>query len=370
MTLKKTKELYHHDIMNCTSESLIGNYLYSGRALGITRTEDAIVLHPELKTELKTICEHYNRIGLPCSQNIIWAESAPSKKHYPEHRFSSFFFDQTSHDIQPDQPRLKITDFINNKNNFISLAKELGIPVPETFCFSSKKKISFDLPFSYPCFLKAAISVGGKGIYKCHSQQELLKSLDHFDIDTPLQVQRALFTETFLNVQYNATKDGLEPLAITEQVLDGYTHTGNRFPVSYDVWENTDPIAQWLFDKGLKGIFAFDVAVINNGNENIFLPIECNPRYNGASYPTLIASKLGLSSWASMRVSSEYTSLNHIDIKDLEFNAETGTGIILVNWGTVLKGKLGIMIAGELSERELILKNFYKRVSKASLNGS
>jgi len=58
-------------------------------------------------------------------------------------------------------------------------------------------------------------------------------------------------------------------------------------------------MAEWLYREGMKGTFAFDVAVTRKGVGTDYLAIECNPRFNGASYPTVIAHKLGLESWVA-----------------------------------------------------------------------
>jgi hypothetical protein len=96
----------------------------------------------------------------------------------------------------------------------------------------------------------------------------------------------------------------------------------------------------------MKGVFAFDVAVVETSNGVSFPAIECNPRYNGASYPTIIAQKLDIPEWTAKTFSTRHRNLADIDIKDIEFNMTTGEGAIIVNWGTVLVGKLMILMAG------------------------
>ena len=66
------KSIYNHDIMHCTHDTVVGNYLYSGRVLGMTQPEDLIQLHPDLKSQWRAITAHYDRIGLSYSQNPIW----------------------------------------------------------------------------------------------------------------------------------------------------------------------------------------------------------------------------------------------------------------------------------------------------------
>ncbi|MEW8381097.1 MAG: ATP-grasp domain-containing protein, partial [Candidatus Thiodiazotropha taylori] len=153
--------------------------------------------------------------------------------------------------------------------------------------------------------------------------------------------------------------------AVSEQILDGFAHQGNRFPASFEPWESIEPMAEWLKQNGIKGIFAFDVAVSQTPNGLRFPAIECNPRFNGASYPTLIANKMGISQWCSINLSTSFNKLSQIDLQDIEYDEQTGEGVILVNWGTILVGKLMLLIAGPTAyQQELIAR------LKARLNPS
>ncbi|MDX2458239.1 MAG: hypothetical protein QNL87_12105 [Gammaproteobacteria bacterium] len=46
------------------ADSVAGNDLYSGRALGLTQQDDYIQLHPVLKSLWKDIGNDYRRVGL------------------------------------------------------------------------------------------------------------------------------------------------------------------------------------------------------------------------------------------------------------------------------------------------------------------
>ena len=68
---------------------------------------------------------------------------------------------------------------------------------------------------------------------------------------------------------------------------------------------------------------------------------------------------LRLSQTVSLPFGNKYTSLEDIDLRGLEFEQETGTGVILVNWGSVLVGKLSILLAGSI-EKQNQLKTLVK----------
>jgi hypothetical protein len=347
------KKIFNHDIMHCTHDAVAGNYLYSGRVLGISEPDDLIQLHPDLKSQWDAITEHYRRIGLSYSQNPIWDVSFDRLSDYPDCEVSVFIFtdDLQKGNFTGDRDWLEVVEFINSKNNFIRLAQELEVRVPKTVCLESKTALKDISEIPFPCYLKPAISVDGVGIYRCENEQQLTKFLNHLDDNLPLQLQEEVIASKFLNMQYRATANGAEPLAATEQILDGYTHMGNRYPTADRPWELIAPMAEWIVAKGMKGIFAFDVAVVAEA-KNSYVAIECNPRFNGASYPTGIAQKLKIKSWSSENFTTTYRSLDDIDLTGIEFDRDSGKGVTIVNWGSVLVGKLGILLAGSIEEQE------------------
>lgn len=353
------KRIFNHDIMHCTHDAVVGNYLYSGRVLGMSEPDDLIQLHPDLESQWTAITAYYRRIGLSHSQNPIWNVSFEELSKYSDYEPSVFIFSDAFDDLRQDEDWFgegnkdwqDVVKFVNSKNNFIRLAEELNINVPRTLCAENKSRLledNDDLPF--PCYLKPAVSVDGVGIYRCENLQELNNSLANLDDNTPIQVQQEVIADKFLNLQYEVKDGSVEPLAATEQILDGFAHQGNRYPTPYQPWDLVEPMAKWMSNKGMKGIFAFDVATVSNQTD--CFAIECNPRFNGASYPTGIAKKLKIDSWCSDNFVTKYRSLDEIDLGDLEYNAATKTGAIIYNWGSILVGKIGILLAGSIAEQD------------------
>lgn len=356
-------KIYNHDIMNCTNENVVGNYLYSGRALGLSEPEDIIQLHPDLKHEWPYIVDHYHRVELSHSQDVIWDVSYQQFQQHPSHVPSVFFFGEDTNNYTEDHAWRDVVQFINSKNNFMTLANILGIAVPTTYCYSDKYNLHKFERFTYPCYLKAAVSIAGMGIYRCESPQDLVFALTKFPENTPLQIQEEVKTNVFLNLQYEVRGSKLHRLAVTEQILDGYTHQGNLYPARYQPWMIVEPMAQWLLEKGMKGIFAFDVAVINEAYKPQFLAIECNPRFNGASYPTLIANKLNASKWFAVQLTTKFSSLSDVDLFGLEYSPTTKTGIVIFNWGSILEGKLGVLVIGPRHIQQALLVELQKRLN-------
>lgn len=350
--------------MVCTDVSVIGNHLYSGRVLGLTEPEDFIQLHPDLKPQWDYITAHYERIGLSHSKNVIWDVSLKILEDYPSLNVSLFFFGcstntgttNTSNCHQDwlhkiDSDWLNVVKLMNSKNRFIQIAQEIGVRVPRTFCFENKTTIHDLSKFPYPCYFKPAISVNGVGIIRCDNQQQLSLILETFLDDIPLQIQQEVAASSFLNLQYYVKDSNLQRLAVTSQMLDGYSHIGNRYPSLHQPWETVEPVAEWMAQHGMKEVFAFDVAVVQDSTQTQYLAIECNPRFNGASYPTGIAKKLNISSWTCETFKTQYRSLENLDLSDIEFNPQSNTGVVLVNWGIVMVGKISMLLAGTIQQQ-------------------
>jgi hypothetical protein len=358
------KRIFNHDIMHCTAEGVEGNHLYSARALGMTNPGDIIQLHPTLQSEWQYIKAHYARIGLAHTNEVIWSTNLVHIEHNSDYQPSVFFFGNQENHAYPDTPWYEVVKYINSKNNFIRLAEQLGVPVPKTFCFDRADELNAEATEAivFPCYLKAAISVSGVGIYRCENPAELLWRADEFDPSTPVQVQAEVKTDCFLNMQYDASNGKYSRLLTTEQILHGPVHQGNLYPARSTPWEVVEPMAEWMAERDFKGVFAFDVAVIKQKTGNRYLAIECNPRFNGASYPTAIALKLDIPEWDARNYKTWHKSLSEIDLRGLEYHNGTGEGVIIVNWGPVLMGKLMIMLAGNKTVRKALEVELRKRL--------
>jgi len=356
--------IFNHDIMHCTAAGVDGNHLYSGRALGITSPGDVIQLHPDLRSEWDEICHHYARIGLEHATEVIWDTSLEQFGHNSDYQPSVFFFGPEEHRAHQNQPWFDAVNYINSKNNFMQLAEQLGVPVPATKCFDRADQVTMAEieDFRIPCYLKAAISVSGVGIYRCESLAEVLAAAATFDPATPVQLQEEVKTDCFLNMQYTAENGHCRRLLTTEQILDGTAHQGNRYPARAAPWDIVEPMAEWIAEREFNEIFAFDVAVIEEPKGKRYLAIECNPRFNGASYPTAIALKLDIPEWEARNYKTWHKSLAEINLKGLEYSSSSGEGVIIVNWGPVLVGKVMIMLAGSARTRKKLELELRKRL--------
>lgn len=358
------RAILNHDIMHCTADGIAGNHLYSGRALAISEPWDMIQLHPDLEPLWPAITAHYRRIGLPHARDVIWHVHSAELGEHIGYRPSVFYFGPDQYRFWGDSDWLEAVEFINSKNHFIALAEELAVDVPRTRCFERADEIGGDdiARMAYPCYVKAAVSVAGVGIHRCAGPVELRAALQTFDPGTPVQLQEEVRATAFLNLQYRVVGKRLYRLAASEQILDGFAHQGNRVPASHEPWEAVEPMARWLHERGIKGIFAFDVAVTQTARGLRFPAIECNSRFNGASYPTLVAQRLGVKTWSARVFATRHRDLDAIDLGGIEFDPATRSGIVVVNWGPILVGKLLCLVAGTPVQQDRLVAELRERL--------
>ena len=361
--------IYNHDIRYCIASGLKGWDLYSGRAAVISRPSDIVQMHPALQKFWPVITRHYRNAGLPHSINPIWDVSFRVFEEFPDCEISPFIFTDA---VDPksgaaellrdrDPAREEIVHQINSKNYFIDLARKMGVKVPSTVAFENKQCFPADNP-GFPCFLKPAVSVSGYGILRCENRKELNLALREIPDDTPYQMQAEIPAKYFLNLQYEVIGENPVPLAATEQLLEGFTHFGSRFPVPDPPWGLLDPLADRLAKMGLKGIFAFDLAVAGSLANPDYFVLECNPRFNGATYPALIAKQLGINAWSCETFPTKFRQLSQVDLSGIEYTPETRQGIIIINWGTILAGYLGILLAGSPVQQNRMRAELLKRL--------
>ncbi len=344
--------LYNHELrLNEELESDIWRY-YGARVLACTAPGDIIQLDPALREEYPVILRHYETVGIACARQVIWSIEPERARGYAHLPLSTYMFNRQLSDIWPDTTRLRAVEAYNNKNTFLKLCLQLGLPVPKTHFYDQQAAPAWTGAF--PVFVKKTVSTSGMGVYRCQTPGGLKRRVA--SMNEPYQLQQEVVAEAFLNVQYEADVGGIvRHIATTEQLLDGFAHIGNSYPSSHDPREVTDRAARAVAKAGVKGIFAIDVAVTSDGD---YLIIECNPRWNGASYPTIVAARLGAKEWQCRTVKVAARSLHDIALGDIEYTPARGKGIIIISWGTVKRGKLSVLAVGDPEEQAEYLRRF------------
>lgn len=353
--MKNQRSIVNHDILDCSAndalDKVLGVHHYSGRVLGSTNPEDVLQLNPDLKEHWDWISGHYKKAGISYSETIIWNDSFDVMTGFNHHEPSVFFFGDRAHKAKPDQAWYDIVKKMNSKNDFIEICSQLNVPTPKTWCFDCKSQVDVEIGFPFPVYLKIAVSVSGLGVVKCNNASELEIELLKIERNIPLQIQEGKDAFTFLNLQYR--KNGkLERVLATEQVLKGCCHVGNAYPTKHQPWELTDGIAEEMVHQGMRGYFAFDIAACNENGKVAYYAIECNPRFNGSSYPTNIAKKIGAKNWIAKKVSTSMNSFSNVDLGEIQYTPKKGVGVIVVNWGSITEKEIGVMFVSDNAKQE------------------
>lgn len=371
------KALHRHDVAGSYDDlrGVKGVELYSARVLGCTRPGDVVQLDPQLKDEFPWILAHLRRVGLTPTDQVEWSLDPEVARRYPHHASSVFLFSDTDHALWPDAVRLEATRQFNDKNWFLRWCRRHGFPTPTTRFYTagtSPKRPWWHRRATY--YVKGAVSASGQQVIKCLAWSDVVAAVSQMDGD--YQVQVALAPDAWLNVQYHFEPDGSAThLATTKQVLEGNVHAGNRYPSQADPRHITDDVARLAAEAGLSGVIAFDVpaqvrfgrlgrrlvAYAQRTNRawltrrlTKFWLLECNPRPNGSTYFTIPANCLGAREWIGKNITTRHTSLAAIDwpaLRELEFSAGRGTGVVIINWGPILQGKLGVLFIGDPDEQ-------------------
>lgn len=358
-----TKQVFKKDNLgNCADEDelskLLGVFKYPGRVLGETNSNDIIQLHSDLSAEWKWITNHYDKIGLSYTKNVVWDDDFDMVKKFPDYELSVFFFGLKAHSARPNKKWFDLAEKMNSKNNFIMLCHNLSVDVPKTSCFKDKTEFCCN-GIKFPVYLKISTSVSGLGVIKCRDENELKKEISLIEPGIDFQIQEEVKTETFINVQYVINNKCLSRVAITEQILEQSQYVGSKSTDDYeDVWGVTDQLAAKMQQEGMKGYFAFDLAVTEDGK---YLAIECNPRYNGSTYPTNIAKKLGVKSYVSKSFETTKT-FDELSLGELEYNPTRKSGVIITNWGCISDGKIGVMFVADSNEQRMKIEDEFKKI--------
>ena len=329
--------------------------LYPSRALCLTKPGDIIQLPKALGQRIwlwDFIQQHYSRVGLEVTDKVLWTDSTTA--YFPYHTthldFSHFIASpRFCGNVKNEESYAKVlttTKLLNSKNSFMDLCSSMGIKVPKTLQARDLKDLSLAPATGY---LKAACSVSGLGVVKYSSHEELLNLLKGLK---DWQIQEDVMPTDFLNVQYVFDENGWKFLETTEQLLDGNSHIGNVCPPKYSFDPNVyEKLLSHLHYLGYRGVLGMDVLV--SGTSEYL--VECNPRFNGSTYPTVIAQRLGIKNWCSIASSCDTQKIKRL-LESHEFDGIKG--IVIFNWGALLASKVGILIAGDKSYQKQIINLF------------
>lgn len=353
--------LFNHDIRGSGPRWLRLSRQYASRALCLTAPGDVIQLPSTLRPHWAWIRDHYRRCGLNVTDRAVWDLSLERLADYPDHELSSFFFGEDEQRMRPDPSRRAITDRLNSKSGFIELAREVGALVPDTRLYAHKGAVAEGAPPRFPCYVKPDVSLAGVGIARCADAEALARALEKIPEREALQLQQALDASAFLNLQFSVRDGRLERLCVSERLSRGRRRYGNRAAACHAPWPVVEPLARKLVEQGLRGVFGFDVAVVEEGGEFRYYLIGGHPRYTASTYCHETARRLGVEGWEATTLRTGVRSLSELGIGELEYDPATGQGVVVVDWGGIRHGRPEVIALGK--ERGAMIEELERRVS-------
>jgi len=346
-------------------KAIPGVAYWGARVLASTKAGDVVQLHPDIKTTgLGTVWiqEHYQRIGLQVASKFVYNESLDVMDEYPDAHLSVLLQGKLVSQVRPNSTNSILVEKMNDRNQFIRMCQDCDIPVPDTYCVDSVRSALCLRPSRYPVYVKGAVPAPIKHVIRCDSEEEYCTAVEK--IAGPLQVQEALPKNTiYYNVQYQttSTEQGLRlsRRGLVERRAESLVHPGNFFPTKVNqdrIWLYSDSLANHLFNQGMVGVWAFDVAVVG---EKVYF-MECKLRWNSATYCSIPAQRLGITEWESVSALTLHTDFSFMqkNFGQVEYNKTTKRGIVVISWATILSNRLSLLVAGNSVERQKFLTMF------------
>lgn len=349
-SLHFSEPLYGRDPLSYHKMAANGGFeYYETRALGCSKPGDIIQLDPALQQDYPYAREHYRHIGLDCAEHVIWDLSVQAANDFPRHHFSVYLFTDEINAVRPDPKRLEATKLYLNKNSFIRLCQGKA-QAPKTFFGDTMQRAADYTYMAFPFYVKGAISSGGSSVYRCTTPKEAEQAIGRMHGE--YQLQEDVEAIAFLSVQYTITARGeVKYLMSTEQIIDGVAYAGTRYPTMYSPELAMYTIPCLAARDGVRGKLGIDVAVNAAGR---YFALECNPRWNGALYPMVIAQRLGATQWSTTHMPVRARRLRDVALGELQYNPTRGTGAVLVNWGGIKYNWLELLLIGPKDVQQML----------------
>jgi hypothetical protein len=340
-----------------SKDFIVNGGLHSSRVLGYTTPSDIIQLDPRLQGgTYEELRDHMGMAGIETSTKVIWNTDVEVARDFPEHELSVYQFTDAFHEVRPDVAALDMTLLCNDKNRFLSYCRDNGHPIPSTHIITNG--ILPDLSGTpLPVYVKQPRSSGGSDIIFCETMEDVHRAVE--TLGAEYQIQQQLPSTVFWNVQYDLN-DSAVYLATTCQELEGFKHIGNRKLNDFDPRFVTDPLMDRLARDGVRGIAAVDIALDHDGEIKI---IECNQRWNGSTYPTVIAERLGLPTWMALAMKTRKERLSDIDLSGIAYDSASKTGVLIINNSFMSVGhEVTVLLAGTKEQQDMLRKELAQRL--------
>lgn len=345
-------KIYYHDVAGSIplyQQKLVpGLELFGCRALAVSGPGDWVVLPRAVNEGLSAIERHYETIGLQHGVGYVFG-GIESLSRCPA-SFVPSVYEYTEELCRQSEDACwhQVVRLLGDKNYFVDHCDNLGFLRPVT----TKVTYRFDQPRPdrFPVVVKLARSGEGLGYHECNSPQRYEEVVS--GLEPPYQVQEYLSPGTrYFLVEYRLGDKGeLLPGVVVERMSHrGSVSYQTVALVSRQITAVTDVLAEWAVEMHMKGSWSYEVALAENGQ---VLLIGCRPRWSGASYPIVVAEKLGITNWETKTFTGLSVSVSDAcELGELTYQSRAKEGVIITNWATVSHGRLDVLIAGDKPAR-------------------
>lgn len=305
---------------------------YVTRTLCLLAKDHKIILPKSIEIEVKQVVEYFTEIGLSyiSMDNFIFIDKVKDcyrlstivmnyAEQIPEFSDPSYthlvpFTSATAIELlgikynkNYDLPE-SLSQFLNDKSFLRQMLEQKDILVPSVNIVSTisedyvKKALEIYRKYEnegiYECAVVMPRACSGYGIHRFGSEKELrgilklMRNVEIFMIDPWLD---NIGSPAF-QVCIASKKEDDICLGLSDQMLDGQTHLGNKYKSKFSdepaVIKICDQMTEILRDMGVRGIVGVDLLIRNIDGKIIPYVLEVNARQTGAIYAGFLAYEL------------------------------------------------------------------------------
>jgi len=361
------KVLARSKVPNSLALAILGDEVgYPSQALVLSRQEDVVQLPACLAREWDEIARHYHQAGLDFSRQVVWTLD------YKVTRNSQL--EPSVVCSKPDiigQAADNLEAVTGRKSDSARLLDLSGMTRPYTVVCRSRSDLPNPATLPFPCYLKLDNdSRFGLGVRHCRDSSELLAGIASIRGDHGFLVQadscRHLPANGHPPAVYQLTGK-LDPVRGSVQyggVVKVVSHRRLE-PAEYDVaqsiYEQTAKLVRYLLLRGRAGKFNLKVAAVKREKGYTLEVIDLNAGYTRADYYLSAAERIGARHWTAVTLDTNQRRLAEISLPDLEYRPGLNSeGVLVVNWGSIHQGGLGVLITAASADRVASLENELK----------
>ncbi|WP_432773092.1 ATP-grasp domain-containing protein [Francisella salimarina] len=322
-----TTDIYGADLVS----SFVNKYVT--RTLCLLAKDHKIILPKKTQSEVEEIVSYFNRIGLTyiTMDNFIFLDKL--MEHYRLSTIVMNYADQIPEFSNPEYTHIvpftaataieligikhnknyglseALSQFLNDKSFLRQMLHDKGVLVPSVNIISTisdedyvKKALQIYRDYEnkgiYECAVIMPRACSGYGIHRFESEKELrdilklMHRVEVFMIDPWLD---NLGSPAF-QVSIGDKKEDDVCLGLSDQMLDGQTHLGNKYKSKFSeepaVIEICDQMTEILRDMGVRGVVGVDLLIREINGKIVPYVLEVNARQTGAIYAGFLAHEL------------------------------------------------------------------------------